>query len=61
MEYSILKKISLLNQTTLESLVDTDRKIIIEHFIKTGLKILGADFGFAWWKASDTAKYHLIY
>ncbi len=47
MESSIAEKITLLNQTTLESLNETDKAKIAENFTKTGLKILEADFGFA--------------
>ncbi|MFA6554313.1 MAG: GAF domain-containing sensor histidine kinase [Candidatus Paceibacterota bacterium] len=61
MKLSISKKIALLNQTTLESFADTYPEEIIKRFTETGLKILGADFSFTWWKDLKTLKYHLIY
>jgi two-component system phosphate regulon sensor histidine kinase PhoR len=58
---SISQKIALLNQTTLNSLVDINTIKIMEHFTETGIKILGADYGFAWWNDSDDAEYKLVY
>ncbi len=55
----IHKKIALLNQTTLESLKLNDRDIILKKFMQTGIKILRADFGWAWWKIDK--KYSLAY
>jgi signal transduction histidine kinase len=61
MEQPISKKIALLNQTTLDSLVERDLLKIIQHFTEIGLQILEADFGFAWWTIPEKTKYHLIY
>lgn len=57
----ISKKIELLNQVTLDSLLETDDTNIIKHFVECGLKILGADFGFAWWKVDKNDMHTLVY
>lgn len=56
---TISKKISLLNQTALDSLVEVNPIKIVEKFTETGLQILEADFGFAWWKVDN--EYQLVY
>ncbi|MFA6269851.1 MAG: GAF domain-containing sensor histidine kinase [Candidatus Paceibacterota bacterium] len=62
MDQIILKKITLLNQTMLDSLTELDNLKIIEKFTEVGLKIFEADFGFAWWKTStENEEYHLAY
>lgn len=61
MNQSISKKIAFLNQTTLDSLLETADISIIQRFVESGLKILGADFGFAWWKAGTDDSHTLIY
>ncbi len=61
MSQQISKKIALLNETTLDSLVERDVLKIIQNFTDIGLKILEADFGFAWWLTPEKTKYHLIY
>ncbi|MDD5050925.1 MAG: ATP-binding protein [Candidatus Pacebacteria bacterium] len=64
MTLSISKKIALLNQTTLDLLVEKNSLTIIGNFTETGLKIMGADFGFAWWKMGEEEEkkeYQLAY
>ncbi len=61
MTNTLLEKITFLNQTTLDSLIETSDVKIIEHFTETGLDILGADFGFSWWKVHGDDPYTLIY
>lgn len=61
MDKSISQKIALLNQTTLDSLTERNILKVIENFTCAGLKILEADFGFAWWLTPEKTKYHLIY
>jgi hypothetical protein len=56
-----IKKITLLNDITLESMMEKDKISIIRNFTETGIKILEADFGFAWWKFKDTEDYTLAY
>src|SRR5690349_3435132 len=55
------KKITLLNEAILDSMAEESDKVIIKNFTETGLKILGADFGFAWWKFSSNSEYKLAY
>ncbi|MBL8030284.1 MAG: PAS domain S-box protein [Candidatus Doudnabacteria bacterium] len=55
------EQIALLNNTTLESLAEKDRLIIVKNFTEIGLQILKADFAFAWWKSDNTKKYSLAY
>jgi diguanylate cyclase (GGDEF)-like protein/PAS domain S-box-containing protein len=52
-------KITLLNNATLDSASEKDALAIAKKFTKTGLKILAADFGFAWWKINGS--YQLAY
>ena len=54
-------KLVLINQNTLESLVETDVLKIIEKSTKTAIKILSADFGFMFWKLDNQYLYRLIY
>jgi len=58
---TISKKIVLLNQTTLDSMMGRDNITIIKNFTEAGIKILEADFGFAWWKFLNNEKYQLAY
>lgn len=51
----------LLNDTILDSMVQRNDRVIIKNFTEAGIKILGADFAFAWWKFSDDNKYKLAY
>lgn len=55
------EKLVLINQNTLESLEETDVVKIVEKFVKTGIEILGADFGFMFWKLENQEEYQLIY
>jgi signal transduction histidine kinase len=55
------KKITLLNQTILDGMAEKNDKTIIKSFTEAGIKILEADFGFAWWKFSDSSDYKLAY
>ncbi len=57
----ISEKIALLNNTTLESLAERDKLVIVKNFTEVGLQILKADFAFAWWKSDNTQKYNLAY
>jgi diguanylate cyclase len=61
MKLSISDKITLLNQTTLESFDEIDRAKIAEKFTKVGLKIFNADFGFVWFRQNNNQKYQLVY
>jgi|GEM_PF-1297119 len=56
-----IKKIALLNRTTLDSLGGNDSFEIIKNFTEAGLKIFEADFGFTWWKTPDQTYYTLAY
>lgn len=57
----ISEKITLLNQTTLESLNQHDKLQIIGRFTETGITILGGDFGFAYWKEEVDSNFSLVY
>lgn len=58
---TISKKITLLNEAIFDSMVQANDKVIIKNFTETGIRILGANFGFAWWKFSDKEDYKLAY
>lgn len=57
----ILKKIEVLNQATLDSMLEESYISIIKNFTEAGIEILDADFGFAWWKFKGSDKYKIIY
>ncbi len=61
MSFSLGDKITLLNQTTLDSFNEQDRAKIAANFTKTGLKVLQADFGFVWFKSIRGKSYELVY
>ncbi len=59
----LLNKISYLNQTTVDSLRETDEKKIIRRFAESSIRIMGADFGFVWLnrKSTDANNFQLVY
>ncbi len=61
MKNLVADKITLLNQTTLESLNEPNKVKIVENFTKVGIQILGADFGFGWLKSTRSRNYKLAY
>lgn len=58
---TIPRKITLLNETILESMTEKDSNAIVKYFTEGGIQILEADFGFAWWKSKDSDEYKLAY
>jgi hypothetical protein len=58
---NISEKITFLNRATLESLNEVAELKVIENFTEVGLKILEADFGFAFWKEENDQNYKLAY
>ena len=58
---TISQKITLLNKTILDSMAEKDNNAIVKNFTESGIKILEADFGFAWWKFSNSDEYQLAY
>lgn len=58
---NVLDKITLLNNATLKSLDELDRRKIIGRFTETGLTILEADYGFMFWKQDFHKTYALAY
>ncbi len=61
MRNQIADKITILNRVTLESLNETEKVKIVKNFTEASLEIVEADFGFAWWKNSESEKYQLAY
>ncbi len=57
----ITEHVTLLNETVLECLNETDEKKIIKTFGDVGLKVLGADFGFVWLTSLGSKKLKLLY
>ena len=57
----ITDKITLLNETVLKCLYETDEINIVKAFALAGIKVLGADFGFVWLNLSSPEKWELIY
>jgi signal transduction histidine kinase len=60
-KYTIPQKITLLNETILDSMAEEDANAIVKNFTESSIKILEADFGFAWWKFGDSDEYKLAY
>ncbi|MDO8594947.1 MAG: GAF domain-containing sensor histidine kinase [bacterium] len=60
-KWTISEKITLLNKTILDSMTEKDKSAIVKNFTTTSIKILGANFGFAWWKFGDQNKFKLAY
>ena len=58
---SLSEKITYLNRITLECLSEPNEKKILEKLAETGIKTLGADFGFVWLKQLTTDPLKLIY
>jgi diguanylate cyclase (GGDEF)-like protein/PAS domain S-box-containing protein len=61
MSEPISSKITLLNQATLESFNLDEIIDVVKNFTDTSIKILDADFGFAWWKVQNEGVYKLAY
>lgn len=57
----ISDQITILNDTTLECLNETDEQVIVTRFTEVGLKVLGADFGFVWLNSSQSKDLELVY
>ncbi len=55
------KKLTTINQSTLEALEEIDATKIIERFTNTAKEILSADFGFMFWKLENQDKYQIAY
>ena len=60
-ENSLTEKLSQLNTNILDAFNLSTEKDIAEKFIKAGLNILGADFGYCFIKAPGEKKFSLIY
>ena len=57
----MLKKLALINETILDCLNEKDDIKIVKTFTETGIKILGANFGFVWLKQLNNDKWTLVY
>src|SRR5438128_830360 len=57
----IIDKITLLNQTVLDSFRETDELRIIKNFTDAGVKVLGADFGLVWLNSYSSKNLELVY
>lgn len=57
----IAEQVTLLNETTLQCLNETDETKIVSAFCRTGLTVLKADFGFVWLNSSDSPELKLVY
>jgi signal transduction histidine kinase len=57
----MINEITLLNQTFLSCLNETNKIRILKAFTETGLKIIKADFGFVWLRSSVSKKLELVY
>ena len=54
-------RLIVLNQTTLDSLKETEEKKIVKKFTEIAIKILRADFGFVWIKKPYSKNLELAY
>ena len=57
----MINKIDLLNQASIKSFDTESDLAIIKNFTRTCIKMLGADFGYVWWKTKDPHRYERIY
>jgi diguanylate cyclase (GGDEF)-like protein/PAS domain S-box-containing protein len=55
------QNLTLLNQAVLESFGMADKQKIVQRFIKTGLKVLEADYAFSFLINPDTGEFELAY
>ena len=46
----ISNKLTLLNEVILECVNEADEQIITSKFVKAAVAVLGADYGFSWFK-----------
>ncbi len=58
---SIFKQIRFLNQITSRLITEENNAVIIRNFAEESLKILGADYGFAWGKIRGQGRHLHIY
>lgn len=61
MEKLILEKIAILNQVSMRVMRDENNSSIIKKFTEEGIKVLNADFGFAFVKFNYNDKFKLVY
>lgn len=61
MAKSIAQKITLLNKVTLDSLGEGHKLAVVKKFTEASIKIMAADFGFAWWRRHLDQEYELVY
>ena len=57
----MIKQLTLLNETVLKCLDETNETKILKAFTEVGLKILGADYGFVWLKSPVSEELKLTY
>ncbi len=58
---SIADKIKLLNEASLESFSAKNESVIIQNFTQAGLKIIGASYGFGWYRNEGKDDFNLAY
>ncbi len=61
MEKLILKKIAVLNEVSMRALKDENNTSIIKKFAEESVKILNADFVFAFGKSKGSNKFEIVY
>ena len=61
MESSFVTKISLLNQTSLDSMRLPSERSIVKRFVEVGMSVLGADYGFSFIKERGRRRFILAY
>ena len=60
-EKSLTEKLNQLNISVLDAFNLSTEKDIISEFVKAGIKVLGADFGYSFIKSPGSTKFSLIY
>lgn len=55
------EKFTILNETTLECLNECDELSIVKKFMNSGIRVLGADFGFVWLNSAVSTELELVY
>lgn len=55
------QRFATLNKVTLDALSEHNKLAIVKKFTEAGIEIMGADFGFAWWRKTIDEEYQLAY
>lgn len=61
MQLESVKKLDIVNKSAVEALRAPSEKSIVKNFIEASLKVMGGDFGFAWYKNNHDKTFRWMY